>query len=56
MEPVFFYMNVVFGLHGAYVAALFCTAWLLSGSCLGGVLSFLFFLFNRCTVKNGSLL
>lgn len=46
-EPVYFYINTVFGLHGAYVVFLFCTAWLLSGSLLGGVLACTFFFFNR---------
>ena len=47
VEPVYFYINVVFGLQAVYVVALFGTAWLLSESLLAGVLATAFYVFNR---------
>ncbi|XP_053396813.1 probable C-mannosyltransferase DPY19L3 isoform X1 [Mercenaria mercenaria] len=47
LEPVFFYINSVFALHGMLVCSLFATAWMLSGSWLGGALAGCFYLFNR---------
>ncbi|CAH1800272.1 unnamed protein product [Owenia fusiformis] len=46
-EPVYFYINTIFGLHGLLVAAIYVTSWALSGSWLSGVLTALFYIFNR---------
>ena len=46
VEPIYFYINVVFGLQGVYIVALFGTAWLLSDSLLAGVLATAFYVFN----------
>ncbi|XP_033635703.1 probable C-mannosyltransferase DPY19L3 [Asterias rubens] len=45
--PIFFYVNTVFNLHGLYLISLYCTAWLLSGSWLAGVLASAFYILNR---------
>ncbi|XP_060558912.1 probable C-mannosyltransferase DPY19L3 isoform X2 [Ruditapes philippinarum] len=47
LEPVFFYINSVFALHGMLVCSLFVTAWMLSGSWLAGALAGCFYIFNR---------
>ncbi|XP_072036179.1 protein C-mannosyl-transferase DPY19L3-like isoform X2 [Amphiura filiformis] len=47
LKPIFFYIDSVFVLHGMYVVALYCTAWLLSGSWMAGVLATAFFIFNK---------
>ncbi|XP_062510645.1 probable C-mannosyltransferase DPY19L3 isoform X1 [Corticium candelabrum] len=46
-EPIYFYIDAVFSLHGIYMVAVYCTAWLLSGSWISGLLSVTFFAFNR---------
>ncbi|XP_074656424.1 protein C-mannosyl-transferase DPY19L3-like [Tubulanus polymorphus] len=46
-QPIFFYINSVFVLHGCLVSALFVMAWMLSSSWLAGVLASLFYIFNR---------
>ncbi|XP_065906765.1 protein C-mannosyl-transferase DPY19L3-like [Dysidea avara] len=46
VEPVYFYINAVFGLQAVHVVALFGTAWLLSDSLLAGVLATAFYIFN----------
>ncbi|XP_038077651.1 probable C-mannosyltransferase DPY19L3 isoform X2 [Patiria miniata] len=45
--PIFFYIYSVFALHGLYLVALYCTAWMLSGSWLAGVLASAFYVFNK---------
>lgn len=47
LEPIFFYINSVFALHGMLVSCLFVTAWMLSGSWLAGALAGCFYIFNR---------
>ncbi|OBS66363.1 hypothetical protein A6R68_05097, partial [Neotoma lepida] len=39
IEPVYFYIGIVFGLQGIYVTALFVTSWLMSGTWLAGMLT-----------------
>ncbi|XP_024899114.1 probable C-mannosyltransferase DPY19L4 isoform X4 [Pteropus alecto] len=47
IEPVYFYIGIVFGLQGIYVAALFVTSWLMSGTWLAGMLTVSWFIINR---------
>ncbi|XP_078694260.1 protein C-mannosyl-transferase DPY19L3-like isoform X2 [Branchiostoma floridae x Branchiostoma belcheri] len=47
VEPVFFYIHAVFGLHAVLVMSLYGTTWLLSGSWLAGILSAAFYIFNK---------
>ncbi|XP_046498208.1 probable C-mannosyltransferase DPY19L4 isoform X5 [Equus quagga] len=47
IEPVYFYIGIVFGLQGIYVTALFVTSWLMSGTWLAGMLTFAWFIINR---------
>uniref|UniRef100_A0A8C6R4C7 Dpy-19 like 4 n=1 Tax=Nannospalax galili TaxID=1026970 RepID=A0A8C6R4C7_NANGA len=47
IEPVYFYIGLVFGLQGIYVTALFATSWLMSGTWLAGMLTVAWFLINR---------
>ncbi|XP_029332159.1 probable C-mannosyltransferase DPY19L4 isoform X2 [Mus caroli] len=47
IEPVYFYIGIVFGLQGMYVTALFVTSWLMSGTWLAGMLTVAWFLINR---------
>ncbi|XP_072855233.2 putative C-mannosyltransferase DPY19L4 [Pogona vitticeps] len=47
VEPVYFYIGIVFGLQGIYVTALFVTSWLMSGTWLAGMLTVAWFVINR---------
>ncbi|XP_066235243.1 probable C-mannosyltransferase DPY19L4 isoform X3 [Saccopteryx leptura] len=47
IEPVYFYIGIVFGLQGIYVTALFVTSWLMSGTWLAGMLTVGWFVINR---------
>ncbi|XP_066267940.1 protein C-mannosyl-transferase DPY19L3-like [Branchiostoma lanceolatum] len=47
VEPVYFYIHAVFGLHSVLVMSLYGTTWLLSGSWLAGILSAAFYTFNK---------
>ncbi|XP_012867885.1 PREDICTED: probable C-mannosyltransferase DPY19L4 isoform X2 [Dipodomys ordii] len=47
IEPVYFYIGIVFGLQGIYVTALFVTSWLMSGTWLAGILTVAWFIINR---------
>uniref|UniRef100_A0A8C6X931 Dpy-19 like 4 n=1 Tax=Naja naja TaxID=35670 RepID=A0A8C6X931_NAJNA len=47
IEPVYFYIGIVFGLQGIYVTALFITSWLMSGTWLAGMLTVAWFIINR---------
>uniref|UniRef100_A0A8C5K6P4 Dpy-19 like 4 n=1 Tax=Jaculus jaculus TaxID=51337 RepID=A0A8C5K6P4_JACJA len=47
VEPVYFYIGIVFGLQGIYVTALFITSWIMSGTWLAGMLTVAWFLINR---------
>jgi len=44
---IFFYINTIFSMHGVYMVALFCCAWMISGSFLAGALANAFYIFNR---------
>ena len=46
-EPVYFYINSIFALHGMLVGALYTLTWLLSGSWLAGLLAAAFYIFNK---------
>ncbi|EDO42027.1 predicted protein [Nematostella vectensis] len=47
VEYVYFYINSVFALHALYIVALYCSAWILSGSWLAGLLAACFYIFNK---------
>lgn len=47
LEPVYFYIYTLFGLQAVYVAALYSTSWLLSGTWLSGVLAAFWYVANR---------
>ncbi|XP_066098563.1 protein C-mannosyl-transferase DPY19L3 isoform X2 [Saccopteryx bilineata] len=47
LEPVYFYIYTLFGLQAVYVAALYVTSWLLSGTWLSGLLAALWYVTNR---------
>ncbi|XP_039382110.1 probable C-mannosyltransferase DPY19L4 isoform X4 [Mauremys reevesii] len=47
IEPVYFYIGIVFGLQGIYMAALFVTSWVMSGTWLAGMLTVAWFIINR---------
>ncbi|OXB69404.1 hypothetical protein ASZ78_004894 [Callipepla squamata] len=47
IEPVYFYIGIVFGLQGIYVTALFVTSWVMSGTWLAGMLTVAWFVINR---------
>ncbi|EGW06778.1 GTPase ERas [Cricetulus griseus] len=46
LEPVYFYIYTLFGLQAVYVAALYMTSWLLSGTWLSGLLAALWYVTN----------
>jgi len=46
-EPVYFYIDVIFALHGLLLCSLFLTSWALSDSWLAGLLTAAFYIFNR---------
>ena len=46
-EPVYFYIDVVFALHGLLLSSLFLTSWVLSASWPAGLLTAVFYIFNR---------
>ncbi|XP_073532880.1 probable C-mannosyltransferase DPY19L4 [Phyllobates terribilis] len=47
VDPVYFYLGMIFGLQGIYLGALFVTSWLMSGTWLAGVLTAGWFIINR---------
>eukprot|EP00079_Xenopus_tropicalis_P036882 XP_017950653.1 PREDICTED: probable C-mannosyltransferase DPY19L4 [Xenopus tropicalis] len=47
VEPVYFYIGILFGLQGIYVSALFVTSWIMSGTWLAGMLTVAWFIINR---------
>lgn len=47
LEPVYFYIYTLFGLQAIYVAALYTTSWLLSGTWLSGLLAAVWYVTNR---------
>ncbi|KAG7324499.1 hypothetical protein KOW79_012515 [Hemibagrus wyckioides] len=47
MEPVYFYIGVVFALQAVYVTALFICSWVMSGTWVAGMLAVAWFIINR---------
>lgn len=46
-EPVYWYIDCVFLLHGGLVGAVYAITWMISGSWLAGLLSAAFYIFNK---------
>ena len=51
MQPILFYVEVVFSLQGLYAAMLFLISWNLSGSWLSGVLTMFFLVIHRYVLQ-----
>ncbi|XP_060771281.1 probable C-mannosyltransferase DPY19L4 isoform X2 [Neoarius graeffei] len=47
IEPVYFYIGVVFALQAIYVTALFICSWVMSGTWVAGMLTVAWFIINR---------
>ncbi|XP_066572026.1 probable C-mannosyltransferase DPY19L4 isoform X3 [Amia ocellicauda] len=47
IEPVYFYIGVVFGLQAVYVTALFVSSWVMSGTWVAGILAVAWYIINR---------
>ncbi|KAM4704940.1 putative C-mannosyltransferase DPY19L4 [Rhinophrynus dorsalis] len=47
VDPVYFYIGILFCLQGIYVSALFVTSWIMSGTWLSGMLTVAWFIINR---------
>nr|XP_023648814.1 probable C-mannosyltransferase DPY19L4 isoform X2 [Paramormyrops kingsleyae] len=47
IEPVYFYIGVVFGLQAIYVTALFVSSWVMSGTWVAGMLAVAWYIINR---------
>ncbi|KAG9478788.1 hypothetical protein GDO78_012443 [Eleutherodactylus coqui] len=47
VDPVYFYIGIIFGLQGIYISALFVTSWIMSGTWLAGMLTAAWFIINR---------
>ncbi|KAM9308428.1 putative C-mannosyltransferase DPY19L4 [Gastrophryne carolinensis] len=47
VDPVYFYIGILFGLQGIYISALFVTSWIMSGTWLAGMLTAAWFIINR---------
>ncbi|XP_053552427.1 probable C-mannosyltransferase DPY19L4, partial [Bombina bombina] len=47
VDPLHFYIGILFGLQGIYVTALFVTSWIMSKTWLAGVLTVAWFIINR---------
>ncbi|XP_077127060.1 putative C-mannosyltransferase DPY19L4 [Ranitomeya variabilis] len=47
VDPIYFYLGMIFGLQGVYLASLFVTSWIMSGTCLAGLLAAGWFIINR---------
>uniref|UniRef100_A0A8C9RNM6 Dpy-19 like 4 n=1 Tax=Scleropages formosus TaxID=113540 RepID=A0A8C9RNM6_SCLFO len=47
IEPVYFYIGVVFGLQALYVTALFVSSWVMSGTWVAGMLAVAWYIINR---------
>ncbi|XP_041931808.1 probable C-mannosyltransferase DPY19L4 isoform X2 [Alosa sapidissima] len=47
IEPVYFYIGVVFGLQAVYVTALFISSWVMSGTWVAGMLAVAWYIINR---------
>ena len=51
LQPVYFYLNTIWALQAILVGAVYATTWLLSGTWLAGLLSALFYIFNKYAFK-----
>ncbi|XP_072324158.1 probable C-mannosyltransferase DPY19L4 isoform X3 [Scyliorhinus torazame] len=47
IEPVYFYIGIIFGLQAIYVTALYVTSWMLSGTWMAGMLTVVWYIINR---------
>ncbi|KAI5100758.1 putative C-mannosyltransferase DPY19L3 isoform X2 [Silurus meridionalis] len=47
IEPVYFYIGLVFALQAVYVTALFICSWVMSGTWVAGMLAVAWFIINR---------
>ncbi|XP_051879813.1 probable C-mannosyltransferase DPY19L4 isoform X2 [Pristis pectinata] len=47
IEPVYFYIGIIFGLQAVYVTALYVTSWMLSGTWMAGMLTVIWYIINR---------
>ncbi|XP_078253298.1 putative C-mannosyltransferase DPY19L4 isoform X2 [Rhinoraja longicauda] len=47
IEPVYFYIGIIFGLQAVYVTALYVTSWMLSGTWMAGILTVVWYIINR---------
>ncbi|XP_067887677.1 probable C-mannosyltransferase DPY19L4 isoform X4 [Heterodontus francisci] len=47
IEPVYFYIGIIFGLQAVYVTALYVTSWMLSGTWMAGMLTVVWYIINR---------
>uniref|UniRef100_A0A3Q2ECQ3 Dpy-19 like 4 n=1 Tax=Cyprinodon variegatus TaxID=28743 RepID=A0A3Q2ECQ3_CYPVA len=47
VEPIYFYIGTVFGLQAVCVTALFVCSWVMSGTCVAGMLAVSWFVLNR---------
>ncbi|XP_043922474.1 probable C-mannosyltransferase DPY19L4 isoform X2 [Protopterus annectens] len=47
VEPVYFYIGVVFGLQAVYVTAVFVCSWIMSGTWVAGMLAVVWYIINR---------
>uniref|UniRef100_H3AWE0 Dpy-19 like 4 n=1 Tax=Latimeria chalumnae TaxID=7897 RepID=H3AWE0_LATCH len=47
IEPIYFYIGLVFGLQAVYVTALFVSSWIMSGTWVAGMLAVVWYIINR---------
>uniref|UniRef100_A0A4W3GVH2 Dpy-19 like 4 n=1 Tax=Callorhinchus milii TaxID=7868 RepID=A0A4W3GVH2_CALMI len=47
IDPVYFYIGIIFGLQAVYVTALYITSWMLSGTWMAGMLTVVWYIINR---------
>ena len=47
LEPVYFYIYSIYGLHGGLFSCVFLISWVLSGTWVAGILAAAFYVFNR---------
>ena len=51
LQPVYFYLNTIWALQAILVGAIYTTTWFLSGTRFAGLLSALFYIFNKYAFK-----
>ncbi|MEQ2182730.1 hypothetical protein GOODEAATRI_025249 [Goodea atripinnis] len=56
VEPIYFYIGTVFGLQAVCVTALFVCSWVMSGTCVAGMLAVSWFVINSSVRRFGSML